>query len=756
MKNKILAMLLSFTLIFTTTGFSFADGDEATPAHEPEKKSEQVVEKKAEPAVEKVVVKEEASKVEATPEETKEDVAPAEATKPVANEIKQEKMNSPPEGQKPGGPGSEQEMGDKPVLTLHLNYMESADVWVNDMKQLHKKDFPYYVSDPPEVSGYVFKYWINTKNNKRVNNPLSVPNSPKSLHLKAVYEDKPVVKDVTVTFVGNHEKFVYDGESHRVMGYEFKSSDPEYTEEDFRYTPFADKVDRTDVGTTEVVPQDLENINPNYNVTFVIEQSLAVTITPAKLTVVVTGASDKVVFNNEEQFAGPWTWAEETGSVVNITPDPLIGPVFIPSAHGKDVGEYHSSLKTAKWTADLAKGLDPKNYEINFKFEEGTLVITPMVIEGVLTIHDKTKIYGEEDPEFTYTWDGEFKIPKPTLFRQEGENIGDYRIMAEINGVVYNAEPTVKPVKKIDAETKVSIADKIEVEKVQSNYDYRIKVIDGNLKITPREITIAAVHKFKMLKDVTDDEEFDATVTGVLPQDEEWFEEEVYWDVDCDYEEAVGDYPIIVEAEWDPDIYIIDDPIFPWPGEFEEWPQEMKKVEGVPMMAAKSVGLKKNSTIVAGNYTIKTVDNVFQIRDNVIPPVDPDNPVVDPTDNDSTVNKASGIVKTGDADACWALLNLLLMITSCLFTFLVVLSRVLKRDEEYVDESKSFFNNWFESILSGVVAVFTAIVFFITENMNTLMVWTDRWTVMMIVLFVLQLAVVAYVKFRDKIFEEDN
>ena len=174
------------------------------------------------------------------------------------------------------------------------------------------------------------------------------------------------------------------------------------------------------------------------------------------------------------------------------------------------------------------------------------------------------------------------------------------------------------------------------------------------------------------------------------------------------------------------------------------------------MMAAKSVGLKKNSTIVAGNYTIKTVDNVFQIRDNVIPPVDPDNPVVDPTDNDSTVNKASGIVKTGDADACWALLNLLLMITSCLFTFLVVLSRVLKRDEEYVDESKSFFNNWFESILSGVVAVFTAIVFFITENMNTLMVWTDRWTVMMIVLFVLQLAVVAYVKFRDKIFEEDN
>ena len=73
MKNKILAMLLSFTLIFTTTGFSFADGDEATPAPEPEKKSEQVVEKKAEaPAVEKkevnvekeVVVKEEAPKAQ--------------------------------------------------------------------------------------------------------------------------------------------------------------------------------------------------------------------------------------------------------------------------------------------------------------------------------------------------------------------------------------------------------------------------------------------------------------------------------------------------------------------------------------------------------------------------------------------------------------------------------------------------------------------------------------------------------------------
>ena len=103
MKNKILATLLSFTLIFTTTGFSFAD-DEVAHVPEPEKQTEQVVKEEAKAqTVEKkevkekeVVVKYEVTKVEAPPEETEEYVAPTEATTPAVNEPESTSGLDPP------------------------------------------------------------------------------------------------------------------------------------------------------------------------------------------------------------------------------------------------------------------------------------------------------------------------------------------------------------------------------------------------------------------------------------------------------------------------------------------------------------------------------------------------------------------------------------------------------------------------------------------------------------------------------------
>lgn len=648
MKNKILAMLLSFTLIFTTTGFSFAS-DEVAPTPKSEKQTEQAVKEEVKtPAVkevkvekEEVVVKEEA-KPEVKPEATKEELPKEVVTNKVEIDKKPISEIGPPEAA----------VTDTYSVTYNVYYRyPSGNGWKNTTKTFNFSQNG--TSSSWKGIDYTYKQMVNNG------------------------VDKP---------------FVYEGVKYTFNG-KWEDENGNSYDRDSRLTG---KEYSTDTVVNIYAQYDTKNM--------------------CKFTFVLI----------DDVSTGSGSWDEEPGASTTFShtftnpldKTPVEGYEFLYWENVNDSKEKYEADET--YTCDLTK------------LKEDTTVEFVAVYTQIYTlkINDAEKVYGEEDPKFTAEWDGPFKI-QWKYSREPGENVGDYKITAKITGM-----------------------NEVVVEKASN---YKIVIEDGNLRITPREITIAAVYKLKMLKDVTDDEEFDATVTGVLPQDEEWFEEEVYWDVDCDYEEAVGDYPIIVEAEWDPDIYIIDDPIFPWPGEFEEWPQEMKKVEDVPMIAAKSVGLKKNSTIVAGNYTIKTVDNVFQIRDNVTLPVDPDNPVVDPTDNDSTVNKASGIVKTGDADACWALLNLLLMITSCLLTFLVVLSRVLKRDEEeYVNESKSFFNNWFESILSGVVAVFTAIVFFITENMNTLMVWTDRWTVMMIILFVLQLAVVAYVKFRDKIFEEDN
>lgn len=813
MKNKILATLLSFTLIFTTTGFSFADGDEATPAPEPEKKSEQVVEKKAEaPAVEKkevkeVVVKEEALKVEATPEK---DAVKQEEPKELESVDKvKEVANSPPAKLDEKANMKEEK---KPpqfnfTVTGWEGYYDGNAHWVtiDPTKPGHGMKYKYKVAGvqngwseniPALVN--VGEYYVQVK----VFGPESIGNVEGGAWV--------IIKKKEIVITVNDAEKVYN------------AADPEFTAE---VTPAdAPKVKYDlvrkpgeNVGKYTITAKVYGNNLPSHYTVVVKDGTL--TINPVVLEV---NDAKKVYGTKDPEFTA--THNSTVKFQYSLYREP-----------GEDVGDY----------AIKARVPDEKNYVV----KEGTLTITP----ATLKIHDAEKLYGADDPKFTADWDGPAKI-QWTYSREPGEDVGEYVITAKIKGsnefepVAVDVKENVAVKKKADKKDNIVVetgllriyprtvwvdiddfskvyGDKdpnfgtakvisddsdgfkvpypnlkyavgrvVEGEDVdtygnaltlvdytgaeidvqtlnEQNPNYVFKINMGDFKITPREITIAAVYKFKMLKDVTDDEEFDATVTGVLPQDEEWFEDNVYWDVDCDYEEAVGDYPIIVEVElWDDEDewIIIDWEDYAW----EDYPQEMKKVEDVPMMAAKSVGFKKNTALEAGNYTIKTVDNVFQIRDKEEPvdpddPDDPDNPVVGPTDNGdntpglgdggSTVMKAkSSAVQTGDADACWALLNLLLMITSCLLAFLVVLSRVLRKDEEYVDEPKPFFNNWFESIMSGAVAVFTAIVFFITENMNTPMVWTDRWTVMMIVLFVLQLGVVAYVKFRDKIFEEDN
>ena len=612
MKNKILAMLLSFMLIFTSTGFSFAS-DEVAPTPKSEKQTEQAVKEEVKtPAVkevkvekEEVVVKEEA-KPEVKPEATKEELPKEVVTNKVEIDKKPISEIGPPEAA----------VTDTYSVTYNVYYRYPAgNGWKNTTKTFN---FPQNgTSSSWKGIDYTYKQMVNNG------------------------VDKP---------------FVYEGVKYTFNG-KWEDENGNSYDRDIRLTG-------KEYSTDTVV-----NIYAQY-----------ATKNMCKFTFVLT----------DDVSTGSGSWGEEPGAATTFShtftnpldKTPVEGYEFLYWENVNDSKEKYEADET--YTCDLTK------------LKEDTTVEFIAVYAQIYTlkINDAEKVYGEEDPKFTAEWDGPFKI-QWKYSREPGENVGDYKITAKITGM-----------------------DEVVVEKASN---YKIVIEDGNLRITPREITIAAVYKLKMLKDVTDDEEFDATVTGLLEQDEEWFEEEVYWDVDCDYNIAVGDYPIIVEAEWE------------------------------PMMAAKNVGLKKSSIIIAGNYTIKTIDNVFHIRDNAVPLVDNDTPLVSPTKG-----KVSGIVKTGDADACWALLNMLLMLASCLIAFMVVLSRVFKRDEEYVDESKSFFNNWFESIMSGVVAVFKAIVFFITENMNTLMVWTDRWTVMMIVLFVLQLAVVAYVKFRDKIFKEDN
>ena len=764
MKNKILAMLLSFTLIFTTTGFSFAEDEVVDEQKSEPVKTEKVVEKKAEPVVEKKEVKEVVVKEEAKPEvkqeATKEDVKVESEKAEVKLDKEPPKEIGPPlEGHHPEGPTPEQPGGpSNPPEQGHFDGFTVAN-WEG---YYDGHSHSVILNPNPLPNGYYYQY------RPKINN---------HAHWKLSYKDVGTYR-VGVRVVDKHGAPVRGGDEKTAYVI-IKPVPTEKLKLVFTYQ-------NANGNKAEITPAPEIGNGETYTAVSAPTGPIGKVFSHwAK-----TSGNGPATINAGDVINGKTTETQEIWAYHAVYEDdvpelfPLHYSFTYADANGNktmfaegyiDEGEtYEVGAPT-----NIPKGKVFSHWAKNKVSSESASEVLNAgdVIEGKSTEKEGEQwiyyaVYKNPVKEVTVTFIGNQKT-----FTYDGENhrVSGYKF--DISDPEYKEEyikydAFADKVDRTDVGT--TETEFVPEDFVNTNDNFKVTFVIGQqmaVTIEPREITIAAVYKFKTLKDVTDDEEFDATVTGVLPQDEEWFEDNVYWDVDCDYEEAVGDYPIIVEVElWDDEDewIIIDWEDYAW----EDYPQEMKKVEDVPMMAAKSVGFKKNTALEAGNYTIKTVDNVFQIRDKEEPvdpddPDDPDNPVVGPTDNGdntpglgdggSTVMKAkSSAVQTGDADACWALLNLLLMITSCLLAFIVVLSRVFKRDEEYVDESKSFFNNWFESIISGVVAVFTAIIFFITENMNTLMVWTDRWTVMMVVLFVLQLAVVAYVKFRNKIFEEDN
>lgn len=821
MKNKILAMLLSFTLIFTTTGFSFAD-DEVTPVSKSEKQIEQVVEKKAEAPVaekkvdteKKVIVKEEAPKVEAAPaeeavkQEEPKELDSVDEPKEVANappakldekaKVKEDKAEKKPpkwdefeaidwEGYYDGQPHSISVNPSTPPFSgMHYEYQGPTGPWTRTM--------PTFT----EVGTYKVKVKISSS---------EIAHSPVReayVIIKEPEPEPPVVDPIKVTWwILYYERtYEYNGTeyscacSHGGLSEFCNSADYKTYIEPLihQYAPKG-----TDVGNyrSELTPEILANAwaasgNTKYDVTFEVRSQGSLTITPRKATVNVDVDKVSVVYDGQPHdyylgIQGTHHFKIDDEVLLKFCdPETLAYKIKVQQTNKVNVGKYPIKLssdpKDYTFSADVLK-----NFELEIIVDQGYLEITPAVY--TLKINDATKVYGESDPKFTADWNGPFKI-KYSLYRDEGEDVGKYKIKAKIGFEAKPIDAVAK--KKVVLEEKVSIEkEKIDTE-IKKVDNYKIEVIEGTFTITPREAIIIANDKSKMLGEATP--KFDARVVGVLPGDEDQIPE---YTLDCEWVEAVGDYPIIVTIKGKDFKPIEFKPIEKPELEqhLEEAVMEYAKEEYAKdeVLYAKAVEMKKvpaeaisdvihhEFEIIPGiifikesNYKFKTQDGVFKIRDKETPPtppVDPDtpdNPVVGPTDNgdntpglgdgDSTVMKAkaNGVVKTGDADACWALLNLLLMLTSCLIAFMIVLSRVLKRDKEYVDEPKSFFNNWFESIISVVVAVFTAIVFFITENMNTLMVWTDRWTIMMIVLFVLQLAVAVYAKFKDKIFKEDN
>ncbi|MCA1747551.1 MAG: hypothetical protein LC655_07625, partial [Bacteroidales bacterium] len=163
-----------------------------------------------------------------------------------------------------------------------------------------------------------------------------------------------------------------------------------------------------DVGTYVVTASGLTS--DNYIITFV-EGELE--IIPAALTVTVANAS-KVYGENDPDFTatfGGFQWEDDA--------EDLEGTLVFTREPGEDAGTY----------AITASGLTSNNYTITFV--EGELTITPAQL--TVTVANATKVYGENDPDFTATfggfqWEDDAEDLEGTLVftREPGENVGTY------------------------------------------------------------------------------------------------------------------------------------------------------------------------------------------------------------------------------------------------------------------------------------------------------------------------------------------
>ena len=207
--------------------------------------------------------------------------------------------------------------------------------------------------------------------------------------------------EVTVTITGHTATLPYNGTEQQVTGYDVKTSNPEYTANDFTFTG-NDTAKGTDVGTYNMglKAADFQNTNTNFaKVTFVVATDGQLEITPVtnEVTVTITGHTGTRTYNGTEQ--------QVIGYDVKTSNPEYTANDFTFSgtaeAKGTNAGTYQMGL-----SADQFTNTNTNFTNVKFEVEDGWLKIDATNAEVVVTITGNTKTVtynGEEQSVEGYT-----------------------------------------------------------------------------------------------------------------------------------------------------------------------------------------------------------------------------------------------------------------------------------------------------------------------------------------------------------------
>ena len=198
----------------------------------------------------------------------------------------------------------------------------------------------------------------------------------------------PLTDKVTVTITGNTDSKIYDGNEHSVTGYTTAIDNQLYTVSDFTFTGEAiakgTDADSYQMGLNK---SQFANNSANFaNVEFAVTDG-SLTINPRKVT--LTSATDEKVYDGQPLTNGVVTvsgdgFAEGEGAAYNVT------------GSQTNVGSSDNTF-----TYMLNPGTKADNYVI--ETAEGTLTVTPMTAEVVVTVQGSTlsKVYNGAEQSVT-------------------------------------------------------------------------------------------------------------------------------------------------------------------------------------------------------------------------------------------------------------------------------------------------------------------------------------------------------------------
>lgn len=507
----------------------------------------------------------------------------------------------------------------------------------------------------------------------------------------------PITAKVTVTVTEKSDSVTYDGSEHSIKGYKSMVADNDLYKvttsvKETETAAWTAKGTNANTYPVGIVAGDFENTNENFtDVEFVIEDG-ALTIDKAPEAIVeVKGNTATYTYDGAEKSVTGYT---VTGNPANADVK-LVGAA---TATGTNAGTYSMGLTAASFNAS-----SPNYEKVTVKVTDGGLKINPITAETTVKVSGNTGtvVYNglpKTVEGFTVAKDTDKTI---TVALKPGKT-------AKATGTLVNTYPMGLTAEHFNV--------------TSPNYtNIKLEITDGWLTITPNPN-----EKIVTITGNNDTVTYDGkehSVTGYTYVDEEKVITVTLLTKDKDTASGTE------------------------PGTYN-----------MGLTAADFSVRSKNYT----NIKVVVIDGYLTIEPDGTPVPTPtttpgnDEPTPAPEIEEIDENETP----EAGYNAAWALINLICAILTVVFSVILLVGLAGKNKKTEEDDSgeeveKEIKKKKFWRIFSIVPALAAVIVFLLTENMRLPMVLVDRWTLLMVIIALVQVLVMVFGKKTTKDPEEE-